>query len=296
MYEGIRSPAVHMPKTMSDLVSASTRFPNATFWAGGTYIMSRHDYYPTRDSNDIIYLAGVPELNRINRTDRFLEIGSMVTFEQLLTVGKQVLPGLLYTTLENSATMIVRKQMTTGGAICTNETRLALPTTLLALQAEVETKTCLGPKTETKWLDLSRLYDKHGHLQLKKNEIVTRIRLGFERENYSFFINSGNPMQNPHEAVILSFACFYNQSVINRFRLCITFPTSLLLVPQERDMMMQGALLPLSSAQIDRVVRSVMEDILTSSEHEIPPIQLERARGFVEAAMHDLNAQSLSER
>ncbi len=77
MYEGIRSPAVHMPKTMSDLVSASTRFPNATFWAGGTYIMSRHDYYPTRDSNDIIYLAGVPELNRINRTDRFLEIGSI---------------------------------------------------------------------------------------------------------------------------------------------------------------------------------------------------------------------------
>lgn len=296
MYEGIRSPAVHMPKTMNDLVSASTRFPNATFWAGGTYIMSRNEYYPTRDSNDIIYLAEVPELNRINRTDRYLEIGSMVTFEQMLTVGKQVLPGLLYNTLNRSATMIVRKQMTTGGAICTNEIRLALPCTLMALQAEVETKTCLGPKTETKWLDIHRLYDKQGRLLLKKNELVTRIRLGFERENFSYFISSGSPMQNPNETVILSFACFYNQSVINRFRLCLNFPSSLLLVPQEVDMMMQGTLLPLSSTQIGRVVRSVMEEVLSSSEHEIPPIQLERARGFVEAAMHDLNAQSLSER
>jgi CO/xanthine dehydrogenase FAD-binding subunit len=285
-----------MPKTMSDLVSASTRFPNATFWAGGTYIMSRHEYYPTKNSNDIIYLAQVPELKRINRTDRYLEIGSMVTFEQMLTVGKQVLPGLLYTTLDRSATMIVRKQMTSGGAICTNEIRLALPCTLMALQAEVEIKTCLGPKTETKWLDIHRLYTRQGRLQLKKNELVTRIRLGFERENFSYFISSGDPMQNPHESVILSFACFYNQSVINRFRLCLSFPTSLLLVPQEIDMMMQGTLLPLSSSQIDRVVRSVMEEILASSEHEIPPIQLERARGFVESAMHELNAQSLSER
>lgn len=258
--------------------------------------MSRHDYYPTKDSNDIIYLAEVPELKRINRTDRYLEIGSMVTFEQMLTVGKQVLPGLLYTTLDRSGTMIVRRQMTTGGAICTRDIRLALPCTLLALQAEVETKTCLGSKTETKWLDMNRMYDRQGRLQLKKNELVTRIRLGFERENFSFFISSGNPMLNPEETVILSFACFYTQSMINRFRLCLNFPTSLLLVPQEIDMMMQGTLLPLSSEQIDRVVRSVMEEVLASSEHEIPPIQLERAKGFVEAAMHDLNAQSLSER
>jgi len=296
VYEGIRSPAVHIPKTMNDLISASTRFPNATFWAGGTYIMSRPDYYPTKDSNDIIYLAEVPELKRINRTDRFLEIGSMVTFEQLLTVGKQVLPGLLHTTLERSGTMIVRRQMTTGGAICTRDLRLSLPCSLLALQAEVETKTCLGPKTETKWLDMGRLYDRQGRLQLKRNEVVTRIRLGFERENFSYFISPTNPLANPHETVFLSFACFYNQAVINRFRLCVGFPTSLLLVPQELDMMMHGTLLPLSSSQIERVVRSVMEEVLASTEHEIPPIQLERARGFVESAMHELNAQSLSER
>ncbi len=296
MYEGIRSPSVHTPKTMSDLVSVATRFPNATLWAGGTFIMSRENYYPTRDSNDIINLSEVPELTRINRTDRYLEIGSMVTFEQMLKVGKQVLPGLLQTTLEQTATMILRRQITLGGAICTQQVRLALPGTLYALQAEVEVKTCLGPKTETKWTEIQRLYDRQGVLQLKRNEIVTRVRLGFDRDNFSTFIAAGMPIQNPRETVYLSFACSYNQSVIQNFRMCLNFPTSLLLVPQEIDMMMQGTLLPLTSQQIGRVVRSVMEEVLGSSTSEIPPIQIERARSFVESALHELNAQSLSER
>lgn len=285
-----------MPKTMNDLVSASSRFPNATFWAGGTYIMSRHDYYPTRDSNDIISLSEVPDLKRINRTDRYLEIGSMVTFQQMLSVGKQVLPGLLQMTLERTATKIVRNQMTIGGAICTPQTRLSLPGTLSALQSEVEVKTCLGPKTETRWMEANKLYDRQGVFQLKKNDLVTRIRLGFEREDFSYYISAGNPMVNPEETVMLSFACFYNQSVIDRFRMCITFPTSLLLIPHEIDMMMHGTMLPLSTQQIERVVRSVMEEILSSSDHEIPAIQLERARRFIESSMHELNAQSLSER
>lgn len=258
--------------------------------------MSRENYYPTRDSNDIINLSEVPELTRINRTDRYLEIGSMVTFEQMLKVGKQVLPGLLQTTLEQTATMILRRQITLGGAICTQQVRLALPGTLYALQAEVEVKTCLGPKTETKWIEIQRLYDRQGVLQLKRNEIVTRVRLGFDRDNFSTFIAAGMPMQNPRETVYLSFACSYNQSVIQNFRICLNFPTSLLLVPQEIDMMMQGTLLPLTSQQIGRVVRSVMEEVLGSSTSEIPPIQIERARSFVESALHELNAQSLSER
>ena len=285
-----------MPKTLGDLVSASTRFPNATFWAGGTFIMSRHDYYPTRDSNDIIYLGEVPDLKRINRTDRYLEIGSTVSFDQLLAVGKQVLPGLLQRALEQTATRIVRKQMTIGGAICTPRIRLALPGALCALQAEVEVKTCLGPKTETRWMEISRLYDRKGVYLLKKNDLVTRIRLGFEREDFSFHIKAGNPMVNPSETVMLSFACFYNQAVIDRFRMCIIFPESLLLAPHEVDMMMHGTMLPLTTQQIERVGRSVMEEIFSSSDHEIPPIQIERARRFIESAMHELNAQSLSER
>ena len=296
MYEGIRSPAVHMPKTLNDLISASSRFPNATFWAGGTFIMSRNNYYPTRKSKDIISLNEIPELKRINRTDRYLEMGCMVTFEQMLTVGKQVLPGLLQMTLEQTATMIIRRQMTLGGAICTPGVRIALSGTLAALQAEVEIKTSLGTKTETQWIEIERIYNKQGVLQLKKNDLVTRIRVGFERETFSSFLIAGNPMINPEETVMLSFACSYNQSVISRFRMCLTFPTILFLIPLEIDLMMHGTTLPLTSQQIKRVVQSIMEEVQVIATDAVLPIQLERARRFTESTLHELNAQSLSER
>jgi len=61
-------------------------------------------------------------------------------------------------------------------------------------------------------------------------------------------------------------------------------------------MMMQGTLLPLTSQQINRVIRSVMEEILSAGSQDNPPIQIERARSFIESALHNLNAQSLSER
>lgn len=284
-----------MPKTMGDLVSASTRFPKATFWAGGTFIMSRHDYYPTRESNDIISLSEIPELRRINRTDRYLEMGSMVTHEQLLAVGRQVLPGLLQKTLESTGTAIIRKQATLGGALCTPGVRLFLPGTLAALQSEIEVKTCSGSKTETRWMDIGRLYDRTGMFLLHKNELVTRIRVGFERENFPCFLTAGNPMVNPEETVMLSFACTYNQSSISRFNMCITFPLSLFLIPRELDIMMHGTMLPLSTQQIGRVVGSIMEEV-ESANHEIPDIQRERARRFIEAALYELNTRSLSER
>lgn len=296
MYEGIRSPAVHMPRTLNGLISTSTRFPNAIYWAGGTYIMSQKEYYPCRSSEDIISITQIPELKRIYRTEKYLEIGSAVTYEQMLTVGKQALPGLLQATLQQTASRIVRRQITLGGSLCTPNIRLSLPVTLSALKAEVEVKTCLGPKTETRWMEVIRLYGKEGKLLLKSNELVTRIRLGFDQANFFTHLVGGSPMTKPEESVIFSFACHYSQSVIDHFRLCIAFPTSMMIVPHEVNLIMHGTILPLSTGQIDRVVRSVMEEIASTTEREILPIQLERAKRFIESTAHELNAKSLLSR
>ena len=79
---------------------------------------------------------------------------------------------------------------------------------------------------------------------LKNNELVTRIRVAFEREDFSFFIRSGSPLLNSSESVMLSFASFYNQSVIDKFNMCIILPNTLFLIPHEIDVMMRGSMLP----------------------------------------------------
>ena len=294
MYEGIRSPAIHMPKTMGDLVSAATRFPNATFWAGGTYLMSRHDYYPTRDSHDIISLSEIPELKKINRTDRFLEVGSMVDISQLISVGKQVIPDLLQMTLLSMATRIVRKQITIGGALCTPDLRLALPGTLAVLNSEVEVRTCDGPRSDSRWLPVSRLYDRSGALLLAKNEVVTRVRIGFEQKNFSTFMTAGNPMLTPTETVIFSAVCSYSQSTVHSFKFCFTLPHGGFYISPEIEMLIRGLLLPLSPVQVARITRSLSLEI-EDGHQPISGIQKERIRRFFESTLQELNSQSLSE-
>ena len=280
---------------MNDLVSASTRFPNATFWGGGTYIMSRHDYYPTRDSNDIISLSEIPELKKINRTDRYIEVGSMVNISQLLSVGKQVLPQVLQETLLSTATRIVRRQITIGGALCTRDFRLSIPGTLAVLNSEVEVKKCDGPRSDNRWVPVSRLYDKAGMLLLERNELVTRVRIGFEREDFSLFLSTGNPLFNPEETVIFSMVCSYNQSIINSFRFCFTLPRGGFHLSHDTEMLVRGMMLPLAPQRITQITRSLIQEI-EGGHSTITGIQKERVRRFFITAIHELNTQSLAER
>lgn len=294
MYEGIRSPAVHVPKTMGDLALASTRFPQAVFWAGGTFIMSKPDYYPSRRYHDIISLHGLGELTRINRTDRYLEIGSMVTISQILSIGRQTLPKLLQKTLESMGTYIIQQQATIGGTLCTGDLRLALCGTLAALHAEAEIKTCLPGKTTTGWIEISKLYDRSGALLLKNNDLISRIRIAFEREDFPFFIIAGDPMATPGETVMVSFICSYSQSVINLWSICITLPLTAFYIPLELQMMTRGTMLPLSMQQIRRIIKSIMEELI-SSHPAMSEIQRERTRRAVEYSLYALNAQVLAE-
>ncbi len=295
MYEGIRSPAIHVPKTLGDLVSAASRFPNAIYWAGGTYIMSRHDYYPTKDSNDIISLSEVPDLKRINRTDRYLEAGAMVTLSQLLQVGRQVLPDPLSATLEALGTRIVRRQATIGGALCTPDVRLSVSGTLAVLNTEVEVKKLDTPRADTRWTGIAKLYDRTGALQLDKNEIVTRVRIGFDRDDFTVLLTVGNPMVNPLETVNLALVCSYNQSVITNFRFCCTMPHAGFHQFPDIEVLARGTMLPFSPQQIIRVARMLVE-ALDATHVSVTALQRERVKRFFETALHQLNTQSLSER
>ena len=79
MPEGLRSPTVFTPKTVSEAIANKLKNPDARFWAGGTYIMSRPNFYPNPDQRDIIALSGIQDLSRIYHADRYLEAGAMVT-------------------------------------------------------------------------------------------------------------------------------------------------------------------------------------------------------------------------
>ncbi|MDC7244585.1 MAG: FAD binding domain-containing protein [Sphaerochaetaceae bacterium] len=301
MYEGIRSPTVHTPKSLSDLSVALKRSTNPTIFAGGTYIMSTPGYYPKEGEQDIIYLGGISEINRITRNDRYIEFGAGVTLQRLLTVGKQVLPSLLTEAIESTSTTIVRRQITIGGTLCISHHRLLICAVLAALDAEVEIRSFKGSGTPlARWIPIKDLYKRNGELKLaelsKDKNILSSIRISLGKETFSTFIVADDVMRNREEAVILALRCTYDQSVITSFRMCLVFPTSLFLIPQEISTYINGLPVPLSTSQIERIVSLVTERISANTDSSSPVIQTERARRAIEASLHALNAQGLSER
>ena len=297
MFEGIRSPTVHMPKTVNELAQSISRVAKPLFFGGGTYIMSQKGYYPNNSSStDIIYLAGIVEFQQITRNDAYLEFGCAVNLEQLLSVGKQVLPKLLFDAIEETGTEIVRSQITVGGVICIKHHRLLVCSALATLDAEVEIRSFAAQKSMSRWVPIKEIYKNNGELILKRQEIVSKVRVSFEKETFSYFITAENPMKKSDEAVILSAAGWYNQSIITQFRMCLIFPTSLFLIPEELSLMMNGTIIPLTTNQIGKVVKAVIEKLYKIIGEDVRPIQIERAKRCIEASLHALNAQSLSDR
>lgn len=297
MFEGIRSPTVHMPKTLNELALSISRVPDPTFFAGGTYIMHQKGYYPSYSSHsDIIYLGGISEFQQITRNDTYLEFGSLVQLQQLLGVGKQVLPRLLYDAIEATGTALIRSQITIGGVVCIKQHRLLVCSALAALDADVEIRSFVASKSTSKWVPIKELYKSNGLITLKKQEVVSKIRVSFEKETFSYFVTAQHPMRQPDEAVILSVGCWYNQSIITQFRMCLIFPTSLFLIPEELSLMMNGSIIPLSKTQVEKIVKVVIEKLLSVAQDNISPIQIERAKRCIEASLYALNAQGLAER
>jgi CO/xanthine dehydrogenase FAD-binding subunit len=300
VFEGIRSPAVHTPKSISELALALKRSTNPTIFAGGTYIMNHSEYYPKNNENDIIYLGGVSDFNKISRNDRYIEFGAVVTLEKLLIVGKQILPKLLTDAIEETATSILRRQITIGGSLCIPHQRLLICAALAALNAEVEIRSFKDSRTYFRWIPIKELYKGDGEIKLqefsKDKSLLSNVRISFEKDTFSSFIVAGDVMRNSDEAVILASVCRYDQSIISSFRLSIIFPNSLFLIPQEISTFINGLVVPLSTTQIEKVISIVMERLLGTLTHTVPPIQIERAKRLIEASLHDLNAQGLSDR
>ena len=286
-----------MPKTVSELAQSIKRVSEPIFFAGGTYLMNQKGYYPNNSSHsDIIYLGGIGEFQQITRNDKYLEFGCVVTLQQLLSVGKQVLPKLLYDAIEATGTALIRTQMTIGGVVCIKQHRLLVCSALAALDADVEIRSFLGSKTTSKWVPIKEIYKTNGRITLKKSEVISKIRVSFEKETFSYFISALNPMEKPNEAVILSVGCWYNQSVITQYRMCLIFPTSLFLIPEELSLMMNGTIIPLSLTQIEKITKVVMEKLSSVAQEGISSIQIERAKRCIEASLHALNAQGLTMR
>jgi xanthine dehydrogenase FAD-binding subunit len=133
---------VYRPRSLSGLLRLYSLDPEALLYAGGTAIAPRAAAgreRPFRLPPRLILLGHVPELRRITRTPRHLDIGAGVTLARALSTGRNVLPAVLARAMASVGSPPVRNLGTIGGNLCAGwEEGGALRAALGVLEAQVE--------------------------------------------------------------------------------------------------------------------------------------------------------------
>ncbi len=288
-----RSPVVYTPSTVSELLELRTRMPQATIWAGGTALMSRYYFYPYPLSRDIISLGKVAELSRITRTERYLDIGSTATIEQILTVGHHILPPLLARALRQIGPPTLTSRATIGGNLCIPDLRLNLSASLSLFQVQVELRGGKRFGQQSRWIPLNRLYQKEGGLLIQDHEVLTRIRITFDEGDFQQFQQIGFPYRYPEEAVLFSLFARHSQSSVSDYRLAFTFPRIGIFRDRDIESAVTNQSLPLMHGDIAEI-----SDLLRRSLHHfssrIAPIQYARSIRAFERSLTLLNTRSVS--
>ncbi|MDR2808209.1 MAG: FAD binding domain-containing protein [Spirochaetaceae bacterium] len=163
---------VFFPANYTELFSVWSA--DVSLCAGGT-VQSRFQGKPLLHfATNIISLDALDELRRITRTERYIELGSMVTLNRIIALGKAV-PDVLLRSLEHIADSQVRNLATIGGNI---QCRLNSTASLLALDARYELRSATG----SRWVSAYRFSEES---TIKKQELLTRIRIPLEKWEYS---------------------------------------------------------------------------------------------------------------
>ena len=290
MYEELRSTTVHTPITLSEYGQIANRFPDALNWAGGTYLMSRPNFYPMDSNIEIIDLSGIEELQRITRTDRYIEIGSMVTAAQLLDTGRQILPPVLLGALTSIGSTIVRRQITVGGSLCIPDIRLSIPTALAVLDAMAEVRIYLANgKNVTRWIPVSRLYDKDGKfVPFEGKFLLTHIRIGLQYGAYQRFLITENPMREGNFSVIIAFQAEKTAVALGKVQLCVTFPKKGFFISKEIIGQLSGINLPIAPKTIWTITGNLKGE-LRKTYPSLSSLQQERALRRFASILYDLN-------
>ncbi|ADN01759.1 FAD binding domain-containing protein [Spirochaeta thermophila] len=163
--------AIYYPQDLQDALLLARKRPEAVLMAGGTYLAMSGTW--TRFQGPIITLQRVSELSRIIRTERYLEIGAMVSQGHLSTVARAVLPPLLTRALLLAAPPTVRWNATMGGNLTIPDRSLGISPALILLDAVVEIRT----STRSRWIPVSAIRNQQGFSLLHEDEILTRIRI-----------------------------------------------------------------------------------------------------------------------
>ena len=294
MYEGLSSPNIHTPANLSEYASTILHYPSSTLWAGGTFIMTRPEAYPSRTMNaEIIYLGNIEELHRFQRNDRSAEFGAMVTLDGILSTGKAVLPRVLIDNIQTIGSRLITRRATVGGTISTKDFTTSFPGTLITLDASAEVRFIRKRRLHSRWMPITRLLDKAGRIVIPQQGMISRVRIAFTDKNCQYFDEVGSFMLDPENSVAAAFTATLDQDILINPKIAFTYPTHGVCYSRDIDSIFSSLRFPLDDAEFSTLEQMIFT-FVESSFQDISPLQRTRTSGILRKIVDDLNEKALT--
>ncbi|MCL2293706.1 MAG: FAD binding domain-containing protein [Spirochaetes bacterium] len=162
------------PKTITSLLNLMEKYPDSLMYSSGLEHILRCREKTVSIDKSIIYIGRIEDLKKMNRTERYIEIGAATRIDTIIDKGKNIIPPILLKAMKNITPPNFKNLLTIGGIICTRNQRTGIFSVLSILDAQLEIRS----KSSTKWISINNLFSGN-EISLASGEIITKIKLHF---------------------------------------------------------------------------------------------------------------------
>lgn len=254
--------SVYFSNSLQEALASMKNIPGIQPVAGGTGIIQGRTERALEMPEKIVTLTNIPELATINKTERYIEFGSVVTIREILNLGEKNIPAIFYKALKSIGNPAVRALATIGGNIAQKRYRYAAFAPLLALDAKIE----IRHGADSKWFSLNRYFtnnqgeETQAESYLKRGkELITKIRIPTEHWDISIFQRTGKKGLVTQDTGFFVFLARSQKNILNDLR--VAWTSGSFFRSRDFENLLIGKTLPLSEKEISSVIARV-EDFL----------------------------------
>lgn len=207
--------------------------------------------------NRTVSTTTIPELCQISRHERYIEVGPGCTLSDLLEVGPNHLPQILYEALKSIANPIIRNMATVGGNICNEGNKLTLYAPLMALDARLEFKS----QNETK-IESIRTFK-----QIPEGFVLYSIRIPLVDADISIFRRIGLEHTISQQSASFAFMATTERNTLSSIRLAFAGPFTF--VSKDFENSMIGKRLPLTQKDLSDIEEKVATEFAKAATDQM---------------------------
>jgi len=196
----------------------------------------------------MVSVRKIPELCKITRHERYIDIGPGATLSEILDLGERHLPRLLIDALLSVANPIIRNTATIGGNLCNPTCKMTLFAALLALDTKIEMKS----QNESETVSIQNFK------QVPKGFVITNIRVPLPEDDVSVFKRVGPAHEINENSASFAFIAATERNSIISVKLAFAGPFAFRATELENSLI--GKKLPFTQKDLVLVENQVKEE------------------------------------